>query len=44
MKENIQSLVRRVGEKYQQSPKELRIFIGKVLEGTIKLSSDKKIK
>ncbi|APH16964.1 hypothetical protein NPD5_2140 [Clostridium sporogenes] len=38
MKEDLQATIKKVGAKYKNAPMSLRIKIGKILEGKIKLS------
>ncbi|CDI50310.1 hypothetical protein [Clostridium tetani] len=38
MKDNLQATIKRVGEKYKTASKPLRIKIGEILEGKIKLN------
>lgn len=38
MKEDLKSTIKRVGNKYKEAPRPLRITIGKILEGKIKLT------
>ncbi|WP_158088095.1 hypothetical protein [Clostridium botulinum] len=38
MKENLQVTIKRVGAKYKKAPMPLRIKIGEILEGKIKLN------
>ncbi|WP_156939973.1 hypothetical protein [Clostridium lundense] len=39
MKEDLKVVIRRVGDKYKNAPKPLKITIGQILEGKIKLSN-----
>ncbi|WP_258017512.1 MULTISPECIES: hypothetical protein [Clostridium] len=38
MKEDLQATIKKVGAKYKNAPMPLRIKIGKILEGKIKLN------
>lgn len=42
MKASLKEIILRVGSKYSQSPKELRVIIGEILEGKIKIDYKKK--
>lgn len=37
MKNNLKVIIKRVGKKYKESPKSLKVIVGQVLDGTIKL-------
>lgn len=39
MKEDLKVVIRRVGDKYKNAPKPLKVTIGQILEGKIKLSN-----
>jgi hypothetical protein len=39
MNRNLENTIKRLGEKYKLSPKHLKIIIGQILEGNLKLKS-----
>ncbi len=41
MKDNIQIIILRVGNKYKEAPKDLRIYVGKIIAGDVKISPGK---
>lgn len=38
MKNDLKAIIKRVGKKYNEAPKSLKVIVGQVLDGTIKLN------